>query len=962
MSSSSSDPPTGVGETRRRRPAGIPHKKGVPKSGPSVQKKNSGGKGDGAPVSERIEAVAGDSCAGHGVLPDGGGSKGGQNCRKGVWVNPKKPKTSSATATQEGSVNPMRTQANVRIAIDACPASDDHAVPPLANGRGFGRRASWASHATRQPAPAVSQDTHGLAPNSVLSKPLGDTAEGGELGTEREKLVRLCDRDEQIWNEWEGVRLLGEGVYGRVYLVRNKETGEERAFKRMYLQSSRHATDDDSVAGGGVPAVVQREVASLKALRGAPNVIRLDRVFVGCRRVYLSFPVIHGGSLTELMRTYACWQEHLLYNHQSQQHAHPSGGDPPKLFHEREEEESLSEDREKRSSSSQKREKKDEDLAFVTEARTSGSSSVSPGSQTWGDPRSHIVFPAPFSYPDMPPCGLPLALCRTITQAILRGVAACHEHRIAHRDLKPDNILVEWIPQHPPPPPPPPPSPVSSARCYAARLACGENDEASVREEGHMTSLESGVHLASRSKAAEFAAAAAELLRTKLLKRNSELSGEREKEEEGSRSGRTTEESEDASGNASLPSRVEKGVESKGGAHCVKPSNGRGNLILPSKESSSVIVAKEDLAKPSTGQSQQEEGDSRTSSQKTVEDDGSKDTSQQEAPPPYPPLPRKVVIADFGLARTLPFYISSSIMPKHQLSATASTTPAVMMASDQKTQKGGFRQSKDMSQKRGKEPLKPGRSLAATSQPDGNRSSGAAPGALHRVKKPGKTNGREVDHGNSSEKTRRHSLEGSGTPESSLQSDSDENTAWRTSFSLSPEIITLNYRPLDVLLGSSSYSLCVDVWSAGCILMELLTGTEFIDGCSEFQCIMAIMRLFGNPWRREKQEKEERRRECVEESLTLGNSNGEDESGEKREGEKEGKGCKDPKDGPTVYQQSQEGSRRPSVPKRSRQTTLTRSSEWKFWDVHCIAKEVEIPGVHTRRLSFQGTLVARLDG
>ncbi|EPT31799.1 CMGC kinase, CDK family [Toxoplasma gondii ME49] len=938
-----SDPPVVVSETRR--PAcGFPQRKGVPKSGPTVPKRSSAGEtGDGTLISERIEPVAGDSCAGHGILPAGGRNTCGKNSRKGLRVNPKKSNTTGTTGAND-VVNLVRAHRDVRIAIEADPESsseDPHleqCLPPI------GRRAARAAHATRPPAIAVSHDTGGRAMERSVSKRFGEKTDSGDTNTQKETIVRLCDRDEQIWNEWEGVRLLGEGVYGRVYLVRNKETGEERAFKRMYLQSSRHATDDDSVAGGGVPAVVQREVASLKALRGAQNVIRLDRVFVGCRRVYLSFPVIHGGSLTELMRSYAGWQEHLLYNHQSQQHDHPSLVYPHKLFlQEHDEEDAAREESENRSSSLQKREKKDEDLAFRTETRMSESSSVSPGMLIRGDPKNHVAFPVPFSYPDMPPCGLPLALCKTIIQAILRGVAACHEHRIAHRDLKPDNILVEWMQQHPPAPPPPPPSPVSSAIYYPERFPCAAKDE-EVGEDGHVARREPDAHLTSRSRAAEFAATAAELLKTKPLKRDAEQGAEMKEEREGPRSAGSVDKSVEniESGCSSIPARLQKGaVENKGGAHCVKSSTGRGNYEFPKGEDGCVVLeAKDGLTDTSTGPSQKEEAGSRASSEKTVEDDGSKDASQ-DTPPPYPPLPTKVVIADFGLARTLPFYISSSVMPKQQLSATSSTAPAVVRTpAAHKNQRGCFRQSKDtcqkksVPQKKGKLPPKPSKSGSAPSQPDGDNSSGLAPGALHREKKLGRScSGWEGEDGSTTErKSRKQSTKKPESPESDIQSGSDEKIAARTSFSLSPEIITLNYRPLDVLLGSSSYSLCVDVWSAGCILMELLTGTELIDGCSEFQCIMAIMRLFGNPWRRERRGKEGRSKE-EEVTLAQGSSKEKDEleCAGKREGDKEENGGKNFEEAPAIDHQNPEGGSKTSFPKNSRQTTLTRSSEWKFW-------------------------------
>ncbi|XP_028428481.1 cyclin-dependent kinase 15 [Perca flavescens] len=42
--------------------------------------------------------------------------------------------------------------------------------------------------------------------------------------------------------------------------------------------------------------------------------------------------------------------------------------------------------------------------------------------------------------------------------------------------------------------------------------------------------------------------------------------------------------------------------------------------------------------------------------------------------------------------------------------------------------------------------------------------------------------------------------------------------------SFSSEVVTLWYRPPDVLLGSTDYSTALDIWGAGCILVEMLQG------------------------------------------------------------------------------------------------------------------------------------------
>ncbi|XP_071942712.1 cyclin-dependent kinase 2-like isoform X3 [Antedon mediterranea] len=42
-----------------------------------------------------------------------------------------------------------------------------------------------------------------------------------------------------------------------------------------------------------------------------------------------------------------------------------------------------------------------------------------------------------------PPSGLPLSLVKSYLYQLLQGVACCHSHRVLHRDLKPQNLLID---------------------------------------------------------------------------------------------------------------------------------------------------------------------------------------------------------------------------------------------------------------------------------------------------------------------------------------------------------------------------------------------------------------------------------------------------------------------------------------------------------------------------------------
>ena len=50
------------------------------------------------------------------------------------------------------------------------------------------------------------------------------------------------------------------------------------------------------------------------------------------------------------------------------------------------------------------------------------------------------------------------------------------------------------------------------------------------------------------------------------------------------------------------------------------------------------------------------------------------------------------------------------------------------------------------------------------------------------------------------------------------------------SHTYSHEVVTLWYRPPDVLLGSTNYTTYLDIWGVGCILVEMLNGAPCFPG------------------------------------------------------------------------------------------------------------------------------------
>ncbi|XP_073318435.1 cyclin-dependent kinase 15 isoform X3 [Pagrus major] len=64
----------------------------------------------------------------------------------------------------------------------------------------------------------------------------------------------------------------------------------------------------------------------------------------------------------------------------------------------------------------------------------------------------------------------------------------------------------------------------------------------------------------------------------------------------------------------------------------------------------------------------------------------------------------------------------------------------------------------------------------------------------------------------------------------------------------SSEVVTLWYRPPDVLLGSTDYSTALDMWGAGCIFIEMLQGAPAFPGDTDlFEQLQKIWTVLGVP-------------------------------------------------------------------------------------------------------------------
>ncbi|TYG60306.1 hypothetical protein ES288_D07G058200v1 [Gossypium darwinii] len=73
---------------------------------------------------------------------------------------------------------------------------------------------------------------------------------------------------------------------------------------------------------------------------------------------------------------------------------------------------------------------------------------------------------------------------------------------------------------------------------------------------------------------------------------------------------------------------------------------------------------------------------------------------------------------------------------------------------------------------------------------------------------------------------------------------------------LTSRVVTLWYRPPELLLGATYYGVGVDLWSAGCILAELISGKPIMPGRTEVEQLHKIFKLCGSPseqyWKKSK--------------------------------------------------------------------------------------------------------------
>jgi len=64
---------------------------------------------------------------------------------------------------------------------------------------------------------------------------------------------------------------------------------------------------------------------------------------------------------------------------------------------------------------------------------------------------------------------------------------------------------------------------------------------------------------------------------------------------------------------------------------------------------------------------------------------------------------------------------------------------------------------------------------------------------------------------------------------------------------MTQEVITMWYRPPELLLGEYHYSVELDIWSVGCIMAEFFLREPLFQGKSELEQLDIIFKTVGSP-------------------------------------------------------------------------------------------------------------------
>ena len=69
----------------------------------------------------------------------------------------------------------------------------------------------------------------------------------------------------------------------------------------------------------------------------------------------------------------------------------------------------------------------------------------------------------------------------------------------------------------------------------------------------------------------------------------------------------------------------------------------------------------------------------------------------------------------------------------------------------------------------------------------------------------------------------------------------------RPDMDLTPRVVSLWYRPPELLLSATTYSMAIDQWAAGCVIAELILGKPIFRGKNDLDQIGKIVEVLGSP-------------------------------------------------------------------------------------------------------------------
>jgi serine/threonine protein kinase len=64
---------------------------------------------------------------------------------------------------------------------------------------------------------------------------------------------------------------------------------------------------------------------------------------------------------------------------------------------------------------------------------------------------------------------------------------------------------------------------------------------------------------------------------------------------------------------------------------------------------------------------------------------------------------------------------------------------------------------------------------------------------------------------------------------------------------MTPKVMSLWYRPPELLLGATAYGFEIDMWGAGCAMAELRLGRPLFNGTTELEQLNKIIDILGTP-------------------------------------------------------------------------------------------------------------------